>query len=98
MAVESLSEVVYGSTAGTSMFGSMLSSATPYIAIASMIYGGIESQRAHREQIHQQEKLTKAQLAQSELIREKIKADNAELFSAARSAAIQTSGSMGAIY
>lgn len=83
---------------GASMFGSMVSTAMPYIAIASMIYSGFEAAEAKREQLHQQYKLAKQQEKQQNLIYEKIKADNANLYSAARSAVAQTTGAMGAVY
>lgn len=83
---------------GTSMFSSMLSSAMPYLMIASMVYSGFQAQQAHREQMHQQKKLAKAQVEQANLLHEKVKADKAELFSAVRSSVAQTTGTMGAVY
>lgn len=97
MEAESLSEVVYGSGSAAGA-GSMFSSLLPYVGFASLMYNMISSGYAQAEQNKQQRKLAKAQAEQANLLLEKVKADKAELYSAARSAVTQTSGAMGAVY
>lgn len=97
LATGSLNEAVYGSGAGAtgaSMFGSMLG----YVGLAYGLYSMISSGFAYAEQKKQQAKLAKAQKEQANLLREKIKADNTNLYSSAISSVAQTSGAMGAVY
>lgn len=96
-AAGSLNEAVYGSgagMAGTSMFSSMLG----YVGLAYGLYSMISSGFAAAEQNRQQGKLMKKQREQARLLHEKIKADNASLYSSAMSSVSQTSAAMGAVY
>lgn len=95
MAVESLSAAVYGAeTAGASMFSSLL----PIVGIGMTAFNILTSWNSYREQKKQQQQLAQAQIKQSNLLREKIKADSADLFSSVKSSVAQTSGAMGAVY
>lgn len=97
LATGSLNEVVYGSGAGAtgaSMFSSMLG----YVGLAYGIYSMISSGFAAAEQNRQQGRLMKKQREQAQLLHEKIKADNASLYSSAMSSVSQTSAAMGAVY
>lgn len=86
-------------SAGTTMSGaSMFSSMLGYVGLAYSLYNMISSGFAAAKQNREQERLAKAQIEQSNLLREKIKADNAGLYSSAQSAIAQRSGTMGAIY
>lgn len=90
------------------MFGTLLGAGIGFLvpgggllgaAIGGSLLGGLfGSFGSQREQTKQQERLAKAQIEQSNLLREKIKADNAGLYSSAQSAIAQRSGTMGAIY
>jgi hypothetical protein len=92
----------------SSMFGTLLGAGIGFLvpgggllgaAIGGSLLGGLfGSFGSQREQTKQQERLAKAQIEQSNLLREKIKADNAGLYSSAQSAIAQRSGTMGAIY
>lgn len=75
----------FGGPIGGAVVGSLFGS----------LLGGMSSVREQRKQ---QERLAKAQIDQSNLLREKIKADNAALYSSAQSAIAQRSGAMGAVY
>jgi CHASE1-domain containing sensor protein len=92
----------------SSMFGTLLGAGIGFLvpgggllgaAIGGSLLGGLfGSFGSQREQTKQQERLAKAQIEQSNLLREKIKADNAGLYSSAQSVIAQRSGTMGAIY
>jgi hypothetical protein len=92
----------------SSMFGTLLGvgigAMIPGAGLLGMALGGLFGQSiggmfgASHAQKKEQERLRKAQYEQAELLREKAKADSAELFSSVQSATAQTSGAMGAIY
>lgn len=79
---------------GTSMFSSVLGWAGLAMTAYNLISSGIAAAKQNREQI----RLAKAQITQSNLLHEKIQADNAGLYSAVQSSIAQTSGAMGAVY
>lgn len=81
-------------SAGTSMFSSVLGMAGLAMTAYNLISSGIAAAKQNREQV----RLAKAQITQSNLLREKIQADNAGLYSAVQSSIAQTSGAMGAVY
>lgn len=83
-----------GAAVGTSLFSSVLGIA----GLGMMAFNLFNTISSQREQRKQQEKLAKAQIEQSNLLREKIKADNAGLYSSAQSVIAQRSGAMGAVY
>lgn len=90
----SLSAAVYGTEAGASMFSSLM----PVVGLAYLGYSIFSSVKAQKEQKKQQRALAKAQIEQANLLREKIKADSANLYSAVQSSTAMTSGAMGAVY
>lgn len=92
----------------SSMFGTLLGTgiglAIPGVgllggAVLGSVMGGLfGSFGSRKEQQREQAKLQVAQMKQANLLREKIQADNANLFSSVQSSVAQTSGAMGAIY
>lgn len=91
---------------GWTLFGTILGTAVGgYVggpmgaAIGGSLLGGaFGSWGGAAEREKQQKKLFEQQKRQSDILRQKIKADTAELNSAVRSAVVQTSGAMGAVY
>lgn len=79
---------------GSSMFGSLLG----WVGLGYTAFSLFNSWGAYREQKKQQKALAEQQIKQSNLLREKIKADNAGLYSAVQSSTAQTAGAMGAVY
>jgi CHASE1-domain containing sensor protein len=85
--------------AGTTMSGaSMFSSMLGYVGLAYSLYNVISSGYAAAKQNREQARLAREQTKQAELLRQKIKADNAGLYSAAMSSTALRSGAMGAVY
>lgn len=76
---------VYGGPIGGAVLGSLFGS----------LLGGFGSQRKQKAQ---QRALAEQQMEQARILRQKIKADNAGLYSAVQSSVAQTSGAMGAVY
>lgn len=75
----------FGGPMGGAVLGSLFGS----------LLGGWGSQRKQKAQ---QRKLAEQQIEQANILRQKIKADNAGLYSAVQSSVAQTSGAMGAVY
>jgi hypothetical protein len=96
MAVEAIAATEAGTAtaAGSSMFGSLLG----WVGLGYTAFSLFNSWGAYREQKKQQRALAEQQIKQSNLLREKIKADNAGLYSAVQSSTAQTAGAMGAVY
>lgn len=93
------------SNESSSMFGTLLGMGIgAMIPGVGLVLGGMLGGSlggmfgSSRQQKKEQEKLRRAQSQQAEILREKAKADSAELFSSVQSAISQTSGAMGAIY
>lgn len=90
----------------SSMFGTLLGTGIGWAvagpiggAVLGSVMGGLfGSFGSRKEQQREQAKLQAAQMKQANLLREKIQADNANLFSSVQSSVAQTSGAMGAIY
>lgn len=91
---ESLNTAVYSAAGAASMFSSLL----PFVGAGLMAYSMFTSAKAAKEQKKQQRALADAQIKQANLLREKIKADNAGLYSSVQSSISQKSGPMGAVY
>lgn len=75
----------FGGPIGGAVLGSLFGS----------LLGGFGSARKQKAQ---QRQLAEQQIEQANLLRQKIKADNAGLYSAVQSSVAQTSGAMGAVY
>lgn len=75
----------FGGPLGGAVLGSLFGS----------LLGGWGSARKQKDQ---QRKLAKQQIEQANILRQKIRADNAGLYSSVQSSIAQTSGAMGAVY
>jgi len=92
----------------TSMFGTLLGvgigALVPGGGVLAAALGGMLGGQlfgmfgSSADQRKEQRRLEKAQIKQANLLNEKIKADNANLYSSVQSATSQTSGAMGAVY